>query len=528
EYVPAALEHLANRGMAVQFVRNIGSSDLRILLRSVTGRYAMPALAAQVAVIPDFVTASSAERESTITDDVTASAMEAFLLPDGIPHTAPWQSLVPECSGAGLNPLQQCLLGVGLMLARAPHVARSLSFAAAVRHWSRLEPDTERSTEHVQVTAEEVHVTVGESFSQSEVHAAVSTKAEQRSKIYAVAGPDAPTNPGQLNVAAGPDAPTNPGQLNVKANWVLPLTPVGSARTGAVDRHLPKPKPGRLTDGPGERTADTIMQPSLSEQAAARKAGLADSAVLLETSINTELGGLFYLINLGLFLDLYGDFTSPLQPGIPLPVWDFVALTGWRLLGDINESDPVWLLLSRLSGRCDSDARGKDFEPPDRWQLPAEWLSPFSEPGPWQWSAKDGRLKVRHPEGFLVLDLPLDVADPLEQVRRETEAYGQVVTFELESVAEGGCYSATSPLDRWLDRLMPYLEARLKRALGFSEAGKLPHVLCRHKARVSVTGAHVDVFFALDEHPVEIRLAGLDRNPGWVPAAGRFIAFHYE
>ncbi|HXE97735.1 MAG TPA: hypothetical protein VN642_15120, partial [Dongiaceae bacterium] len=181
EYVPAALEHLANRGMAVQFVRNIGSSGLRILLRSVTDSFAMAELAAQVAAIPDFVIASPAERESTITDEVTARETEAILLPDGLPHTAPWQRWVPECSGAGLNPLQQCLLGVGLMLARAPHVARSLSFATAVRQWSRLEPDTERNTEHVQVTAEEVHVTVGESFSQSEVHAAVSTKAEQRS-----------------------------------------------------------------------------------------------------------------------------------------------------------------------------------------------------------------------------------------------------------------------------------------------------------------------------------------------------------
>jgi len=43
-----------------------------------------------------------------------------------------------------------------------------------------------------------------------------------------------------------------------------------------------------------------------------------------------------------------------------------------------------------------------------------------------------------------------------------------------------------------------------------------------------VTATHVDIFFALDELPIEIRLAGLDRNPGWVPAAGRFIALHYD
>jgi len=39
---------------------------------------------------------------------------------------------------------------------------------------------------------------------------------------------------------------------------------------------------------------------------------------------------------------------------------------------------------------------------------------------------------------------------------------------------------------------------------------------------------HLDLFFELSEHPLEIRLAGLDRDPGWVPAAGRFVRFHYQ
>jgi len=38
----------------------------------------------------------------------------------------------------------------------------------------------------------------------------------------------------------------------------------------------------------------------------------------------------------------------------------------------------------------------------------------------------------------------------------------------------------------------------------------------------------VDVIFALADLPIEVRLGGLDRNPGWVPAAGRVITFHYD
>ena len=33
--------------------------------------------------------------------------------------------------------------------------------------------------------------------------------------------------------------------------------------------------------------------------------------------------------------------------------------------------------------------------------------------------------------------------------------------------------------------------------------------------------------FGLRELPIEVRLSGLDRDPGWVPAAGRFVAFHF-
>jgi len=53
-------------------------------------------------------------------------------------------------------------------------------------------------------------------------------------------------------------------------------------------------------------------------------------------------------------------------------------------------------------------------------------------------------------------------------------------------------------------------------------------VLCEQSARIRVTETHLDVRFTLARLPIQVRLAGLDRNPGWVPAAGRFIAFHYD
>jgi hypothetical protein len=74
---------------------------------------------------------------------------------------------------------------------------------------------------------------------------------------------------------------------------------------------------------------------------------------------------------------------------------------------------------------------------------------------------------------------------------------------------------------------MPYVRARLVRALGLESPAESGQLLCARHARVFVTAARLDVYLALAELPIAVRLAGLDRDPGWVPAAGRFLAFHF-
>lgn len=52
--------------------------------------------------------------------------------------------------------------------------------------------------------------------------------------------------------------------------------------------------------------------------------------------------------------------------------------------------------------------------------------------------------------------------------------------------------------------------------------------VCGQPGAIRLSPARVDVTFSLAAHPIVLRLAGLDRNPGWVPSAGRVIEFHYE
>ena len=252
---------------------------------------------------------------------------------------------------------------------------------------------------------------------------------------------------------------------------------------------------------------------------------MTDDSRPLIVSVVTEFGGLFYLINLGLFLGLYGDSSTPAEPGIALDLWDFVAMVSLRLAGESVRDDPVWPLLARLAGRDEREPPGRDFDPGDDWRLPPEWLSAFPEPGDWAWDADRGRLRVRHAEGFLVLDVPLDDGPVEGRLDEEMRAYPAVALRR-------GRVPARRPTDHrssaWLDRLFPYLRARLLRALNGSEPETLGPMLCRARARIFVTADRLDVMLSLEEHPIAIRLSGLDRDPGWVPAAGRFVAFHFE
>ena len=53
-------------------------------------------------------------------------------------------------------------------------------------------------------------------------------------------------------------------------------------------------------------------------------------------------------------------------------------------------------------------------------------------------------------------------------------------------------------------------------------------VLLRYPGWVEATTTHVDVALSLAGLPIAVRLAGLDRDPGWIPAAGRTVAFHFD
>jgi len=543
EYAPLALARLAGGGHAVKFVSSLSAGDSRSLLTGIIRRFALRELANALDV--------ALNENGTARRDANAAAPQ-MLGSARAPQRPPWQRWVRETEARELEIAQESLLTTGLMLVRAPATVRSRAFAEAVMQWYRGGAADLSNARRITGLAGAKVTPEADAVSATKLASgAVETGAERDSSNDT------------LFVAAERTEPDRKAELPIRIDGATAAEGFDKIRSRAIEKTIEAGSAPPVASAP-ERTVSPVREPArtnapspnpgepseVADQFELLTGPSSHSELVFEAEIETGFGGVFYLINLGLFLNLYGDFTTPAQPGIELSIWDFVALAGRHLSEGKVEADPVWALLAQLAGRGRDDPPGKEFNPPDDWRLRGEWLAPFEEECTWVWESADDRLRVMHPEGFVVLDVSLKV-DAEKQLMRETRGYKGPVGFEFCSRSASAEARSISTLERWLGWLMPYLRARLARALGLPVGAALrgrprspdPHSgaategrpymnnlspLLEHHARVVVTATHLDVFFSLDEHPIEIRLAGLDRDPGWVPAAGRYITFHYE
>jgi hypothetical protein len=501
-HVPGAAHLLAERGEIELFSRSITSDEVRAIARAVADRWGAPVIAAAV------------ERVSA----------RAELQPSVRRREEPWVAFAPEVSTTALDDGRRALAGVALALHRAPAVARSLAFTAAIQQWCASAEaaagalDDGGGERQARNDGREARAPLADGLAvpasqaiQSQGLATGSTHAPREElfaeapSAHAKAGPPAFTHRHEaprVHAIHAPrlDAPPArtqewgaseiPGTISRSASaasfdaapapWPVPQAPAPAVPpsldsapsvTAAAPLHTSDPPvaadPSPALPAPAPSAAPTPFAAPAPAERPVRRLG---------TPIATRFGGLFFLVNLGLYLDLYGDFSTPLSPGIDLPIWDFIALVGRDLAGPVVEADPVWPLLADLAGRREGEPPGHAFVPPLVFQPPASWLRPLRG--------------------------------------------GKHVPLPTPAIPAGA-----TPLESWLGHVLPYVRARLALALpmeGWS------HALCAIPARVHVTTTHLDVAMSLADLPIEVRLAGLDRDPGWVPAAGRYIAFHFN
>ena len=470
--IPAAIVSLADNARARHFLRALDRADVRQFLDCVLRAFALTGIASALET-------TRCGEDNSRTGQFNEDAIESI---DGNqsavsqspePPVPPWQAWIEP--DPALPWEQQCLLGTCVVLQRSPAFVRSRNFAQALRLWHQ------------------ACVNRSDPIPQVEPSPAVSliTPALAEKSI----------------------TPSSSSPSRAQSSNTIPEARPGQDSQASVEHIRAAPdQPPELVNRP------SLPQPSFVAPRAAIR--MESTPVRATTEVfETEWGGIFYLINVAFSLELYGDFTMPARPGLALVLWDFLALLGQPLIGDAFETDPLPLQLAQLSGRAPHEPPGRWFEPPAEWRMPAGWLVPFTGSGSWILSREHGRLRLQHPEGFFVLDVA--GGNELEKLSSDICPAGGFVIRSLPAPAH-------DPLERWLDWLVPYVQARLIRTLAVADRESLRELAFHRHARVEFTGERVEIGFSLKDHPLALRLGGLDRNPGWVPAGGRTVVFHYD
>ena len=413
--VPAALDRMLRNGSAAAFITRLPAADLETLYISLVETFDLFAVRAVLDGLRNF------------------RAMEEITDPEplGIPLPAPWSGSVSAKELSTLTIQQRLALGIAVTLAREPSRARTRLFAAEIEQWIQLSQTRPAADSENGPT---VHNPAMLPVGSTQVVATQSRVAPdpERSLDWL----DGEVHSPQVRVFAG------------KADLAA-LTPEPEQERSAIEQQA---FPGAERDEDCLILSPYVVGPQLSAGVAPVPApAVSDDPINEYEEFETEIGGIFYLINVAIHLNLYSDFTMPTAAGIDLSIWDFLAVLGSELLGQPKPEDAVWRYLAGLAGRDRADPPCAGFEPPDGLSL-----------------------------------------------------------------------------EQWTDRTCTEIRERLKDALGIESPDEAAAFLILQRARVRFDPFRIDVLFRLEEHPIEIRRAGLDRNPAWVPAAGRVVEFHYE
>jgi hypothetical protein len=254
----------------------------------------------------------------------------------------------------------------------------------------------------------------------------------------------------------------------------------------------------------------------------------------------TELGGVLFLLNLLESLEMEEAVQAWTRSGA-LGSWALLELVARGLLRgrESDRRDRLWGALAILDGRTPGSPPGAGVSGGDSVVLARAWTRELVEDAGvarrWAWARRQGRLRVWSEVGVPVAEVDADRAHPsgASQARALLADLG-VPGPDLRRRAFhraplevlDGPLTAPVPAEirPWFAHTLPFLRQRLRAALGGTP---LEDVL-RSPGRLFLTSSHVDLVLPLEAAQLAARRAGLDRNPGWLPRAGRVVLFHFD
>jgi hypothetical protein len=401
--VPAAIDRLARAFIAAEVVRSLPSIDCEEIGLIVAATFAVPAWAADAPSAPHPTASLSTAREADILTSTRVARLSATI------------EEVPPADLALLSEPQRALLVLALVLCRAPALARMAGFAPALRSGDWLQRLNAPSSEAPAAPGIPIGAKERAHYDVLPADSRLEDVDHQHSENRARHAPHVASHDAN-RTAHSPDM----GATRERGELI------------AADA------PGRAIPG-WHDPVEPMAYPDLAHRS---------SEWLRE--VDSEYAGVLYLVNIALHLELYGDFTQPERPGIPLPLGDLLAIVGQRVCGPAIRTDGIWELLADLAGRDVKEPPGVEFEPPDHRDL-----------------------------------------------------------------------------DRFVDDHVRMFASFAAAALDQAEDSVLQYLCCR-PGHISLSLTRLEATYSLATHPLTIRVACFDRNPGWIPSAGRVIAFHFE
>ncbi len=497
EFAPAALQILSKNNDAKDFVKKLQPLETIVLLKKIIRIFGLNKL--EKALF------------EAIEEKVGFDAAKLIKADENVGFQTDKNILIStETDSFFINPLHglktadlsfegRCLLETALLLARSPRIARSPEFAERVKI-NRIKNEFRKFAAGGK---SERRIEKNKRFEKSEFQ----TNQPKRAK----------NEPGFIK----PKIKTSENP-QIESKKLPESTDKSSIKTKKIGFETAEPekevkKNERKLKGKREKFNKTKAAKQIGENF------FEDFESAVEFSFQTRFGGVFYLLNLGLFLGLYRDFTESLETEINLNIWDFTALLGFEFLGEQIKTDAVWDFLKLVAERENDDEFGREFDQVQDWRMPPEWLETFPKNRKWICGKNGGRLIIRHPEGFNTVDI-LRRGDFETQLANELENY-QKYYSEIEKTGRKHWREIKSK--KWLKNLAEYMQKRLFLALNLKNFEELNTILFERKASVLLSATQLEITFSLTDLPIEIRLAGIDRNPGWIPAAGKFVYFHF-
>ena len=497
ESIPAALEHLATTGHVVAFIKRLSDGQTQALVLAISACFGLPELHRTL----EAQTSQTLEVEQleSILNQPEFSSLQTLSIP--------WGHWIPEANTITLPPKARALLGIGLGLQRKSNLVRSAGFARDLKIWFAKNQIVHQIKVQVVQDQPSKHSSISKSVQTKSLFSSSESTSEHLQSISARSVFD--TDEVTTAEMPEPEASNHPSPAQI-----IHSKPQGKSRVGMVKRN-PRSKRSNQQESPISSNIALPQTDNLESKAE-------NFTPRLETQLQTRFGGLLFLLNLFLSLELYSDFTKPSKTSFALSPWDLLALIAERWCGPSLHQDPIWSLLEQLSGREFAEPPGSSFRAPKRWRIPAQWLEAFPETGVCYWTVEQGRFRARHPAGFCLVDVPA-ARTPTRQFKRFKAVYSNLEWQHTDHLEP----TSSQPLKRLLAWLLPFLEARLSRALGI-KAEQVGMFVCARAAQITDTSTHLEASFSLEAHPIELRLAGLDHDPGWIPAAGRAVRFHFQ